>query len=600
MREEQWAQFIKGLTADFERQIGPSPEDTENEDRPHNPEMDEAFIQGNRKLGVFFRVVLDTPEEPLERHQFMIIKDGSMPIILPWTYGEEWYSRNKKWVSKRCRLKHLKNCMLVVIKRQTGKTEVLARTAAGVLIALNNFEELGKKDNPKPVVYCVRSFKGEHARTVLERTYHYATASAYAKCFDIRKFGKKIVLTSTNILNDVRIFRLLEGSITGETKPKLFGDEYSKWTEDAAMQQLKPMLQVDGSYALLYCTLRDNEHWFQGCLDPKQQLFYLINYAEVCNECLRTKKSEEALKCTHTKRIQAHWIDEEKRDAIKSVMPMHEIMKELYNVLPSNPGLIWEKDFLQQNLFNTFYDTTKHFSEFFMFVDPSMTSSDGSWSGTTILAENSRGESVVCYLNTDMTDTLTLIQNFVVRDLEQFVDKFPGFKEGYSVIYLFMEFNTVSHGVEVFNKIQDSYRLSECVSVVKGIKYNKEKKEFGRFGVAKKKGDEERFASLLNRKMVGMDIRFHKHCFTRNTIGIEEMKDLLLKQCSQVRNIPNIRGGVKVVSNLSLSGKPVKNDLYMSLVSALYNTKRSKNPDDTFYLQYSRRTTVSEAPPIFY
>ena len=61
----------------------------------------------------------------------------------------------------------------------------------------------------------------------------------------------------------------------------------------------------------------------------------------------------------------------------------------MYNVVSMSTGQLWDEHYLRQILIEK--EEHEEFDHYFMFVDPSMTSADGSWSGTTIIAEDIKG-----------------------------------------------------------------------------------------------------------------------------------------------------------------------------------------------------------------
>jgi hypothetical protein len=241
--------------------------------------------------------------------------------------------------------------------------------------------------------------------------------------------------------------------------------------------------------------------------------------------------------------------------------------KQLYH-----PDQVWGYLYLRKNLL---IEECKeiYFDSFFMFVDFPLTSANTDWSSTTIITENhTTQKTIVCYLNTERTNTILKIINFIKNDLEYFVNNFIG--EYKSKIYLLVNYNT--NNLEIHNVLKNNYLLKNKVVFIKKCRYK---------SYLKKNGDNVNFAKMLHEKILEKSLSFHKKCCTRNKkIGIKAIKEILLEQCTHVRKlIYNSR----IISHKDFNGKLTKDDLYISFVSVLYftmylrqNQKKKKNEEN--------------------
>jgi len=200
------------------------------------------------------------------------------------------------------------------------------------------------------------------------------------------------------------------------------------------------------------------------------------------------------MNCDHMPRLQAHFIDPVKRRAVIKLMPKLQALREMFNIIPKVHGQLWTTDYLQDKLFGQ-VAVDIAFNNF-MFVDPSMTSTNGSMTGTSIVSVNKK-DIVTKYINASITDSNTAIVDFIVKDIEYFFSVFPE-----SRIFLFVESNTVNHGREIQEALKKRKWIKKGKVIhIKGIqpKYRKFKndirqnREFERFGVQKRGGHEEKF-----------------------------------------------------------------------------------------------------------
>lgn len=580
MLEKYWKILLKKIEKEYDKEL-------------LEIENDMIFIEGINKLDVFLEMILEDDDKPLERHQFDCLIDF-MPIILPWTFGMNYWKNNKIIIMINCNLKHDKNCVLTVIKRQHGKTELLVRVVTASAVAFPNID-----NDMKPAEWCIVSHKGDHAKEILRRCETYLSSKKeFIKDFitEERKIKtlKKIEIIHKYNKNDKRIIEVFEGNIDGLAGKRLFGDEFFKWLQDRADVQYPPQLQVKGTSALLFTTLKGRSHWSERWLQRGFKLMHIINYGEICIKCLDLPY-DEAIKCKHMPKIQAHFINPEAREAIIYLMNPRDALTQMYNIVPNSQGQVWQINYLKKKIMRY---NEEYFREYFAFVDPSMTSEDGSYSATSIIGENNDGEDTLCFSNSELTSSNTHIVNFIEKDLEYFVNNFSHPKRKKYIIFLFVEHNTVNHELEIWKRLSNNGLLKNKIIFVRGIKENKQTKEFGRFGVRKGKNDEEFYAQTLGDKMLKNQIYIHEKFITRSKLGTKEIINTLITQCSHVRTIPYGNNKVKISSTLNLCDKRVNNDVYMSFVSALYKTFILKNPTHiAFNKQYRSRTPISKIKP---
>jgi hypothetical protein len=568
---------------------------------------DNTFFDGKKKIDSFFRICINKKVGPLERHQYEIVYE-CCPIILEWAFGVNYYKKNKDRIQKLCNFSHDKSCVISVIKRQHGKTEMIVRISAASLLVFPLVDIFGMEGR-RISEFCIRSYKGDHAKEILNRCWDYI--QKFDECLENFILDNRKVKTTTSIelvnkfdSNDVRKLRVLIGKLTGLSKKRFLGDEFFKWSSDASHTQMGPQLQVEGTCGLFFSTLEKSSHWCMGWINSKQELAKVLNYGEICNDCMELPYDKQ-IKCNHCRQLQAHWIDPKKRKAVISILPKSEVLKEMYNVVSRSTGQIWKRDELNRVFIEKDF-SGKKFRDYYVFVDPSMTSEEGSWSGITIIGINNQDEIVICYLNTDKTDTITAIQNFVINNLVYFVDNFKKHSTDQFYITLFVEHNTINHGYELFLKMARNHKLRNRIIFIKNIKYDEKTKEHKRFGVKKKKGDEETFAQLLHYYIVFEKICFHNDWVTRNSIGKDGMKDILITQITHVKNVvPDISNSNKtvwrpqpppiIISTTDLNGKSTRNDLYTSFASSIYNTSELENPEKRQkgkFIRYIQRKTI--------
>jgi len=582
MKELYWEKLINNLEKDYETNLisGAGHEDGK-------------FVDGLAKLDTFFQVILGDTKAPFERHQFDCLMD-SMPLILPMAFGMEYWEKHKEKFIKQCNLEHDKNAILIIIKRQYGKTELLVRTAVACLISFPNV------DNPNEIAeWVVFSHKGDHAKEILKRCYSFLMQKKKEFLGEFiteeRKIytQKRIELNSKLTTADKRMLQLHEGNIDGLAGKRLFGDEIFKWAKDRADKQYPPQLQVKGTCAFFYTTLKERSHWSGRWLARGGMLMKIVNKGEICLECL-DKPYDEAILCDHMPKLQAHFVDPKKRAAIIHMMDPKDAITEMFNVMPNAQGQVWTNKYLEKKM--KVYERT-FFKEYFAFMDPSMTSHDGSYCATSIIGETGDEKDVLCYANSERAPSNTAIVRFIVKDLEHFVTEFPHPNDNY-VIFLFVEHNTVNHSHELYTGLCDSGLLKDRVIYVKGIHLNKKSGRFTRGGVRKGPGDSEYYATKLGEKLHHNKIAIHKDFVTRSKLGARGMINELILQCSRIRAIPYGDGKVKISSTTDLNDKKVNDDLYMSFVSAITKTFILKSPTHiAFNRQYRERQTVYKSRP---
>ena len=567
MKEIEWDNFLNKLKNKLENDV------------VNTREYDNKYLNGVSKIRKFLRVILENREKPFEKHQFDCLMDG-MPIFYEWSFGNAYMVKTHKKIISTCKFKHEKNVMLVIIKRQFGKTEFLVRIACASVISFNSPDIQNK-----PNEWIIVSHKGRHAKEILDRCYDYLLENKqyWADDFEIKKLQKSITLTNKFNKYDKRILATHEGNIDGLAGKKFFGDEFFKWNDDVANVQFPPQLQVKGTNAILATTLRGRVHWSIGWLKTDNPLIHVINMSEMCWSCSKLPM-EMAMKCVHTPKLQAHFINKERRMAIAMLMPKTLALREMCNMMPNTKGILWTEEYVRANISRRFSDSTKPYV-YYMFVDPSMTSEDGSHSACTIITKE-KNNILICSLNSVITSSNTDIVNFIIEEAKHFFNMFTG-NQGY--MYLFVESNTVNHSHEVKKKLKKNPMLNKKVKYVRGIKYDRKKKQYKRYGVTKKAGDEERFCNILGKAMSKERIFIHPKCITRNMFqSMNEMIEMLVMQCSRVKKISK-NNKIRVVSKFGVGNEQVNNDLYISLVSAIHYTKRINDTNDILSINVEDR-----------
>lgn len=557
---------------------------------------DKEFENGLEKIDKFLDIVFGNENYPTERHQFECIMEY-MPIIFEFAFGRKYWAKNGKKISEKCGFTHSKNVIVTIMRRQAGKTFMITIMLVGFLLCFPSMEESGKAE------WLIYSNKGDLSRTDLAR----ARELLEERKKDLKDFrpvehnNNEIRLINALDSDDIRVVRAWQGKITGLAGKYYFIDEFFLLNKNVADRQLPPQLQAKKSKGFFFTTLEERGHWSFRWLHSNK-LIHVINYSEVCDECLKLDDPELAVKCPHAKKIQAHYIDSDKRDGVMELMPKRDVLREMYNIVPQIQGQIFG-DSVINDCFRK--RKSEKLFEFYAMYDPSMTSEDGSYTAVTIIGELPDSDiSYICSLDSELTSSPTKIVNFIIKCLSNFIKKFPYDSDGNKKlkIYLLGEHNTVNHSEEVYKAITDDPELSNSIIYIKAIKLrkvSKSKKQFMRIGVVKKKGDSKIFAQTLLDKIRHNKIFIHEGCVTTSSTGLNEMIETLKTQVSHVRAIPDKKSGeVKIVSKLDLNDKPAVDDLYISAVSALRWAFRLKNPreDNDIHDQYIKAETIGENP----
>jgi len=541
--------------------------------------------ESKEKIAKFIEIVVKDEERPLEKHQFDCFL-GILPIALSWAFGSKYFALNKQKLKKNYRLKTTKKFAIIIIKRQFGKTELLVRIMVASFIVFDNI------DNPcSEMIYTLKSHKGEHAKEVLERVkntierkkdYIGEEFEWYpGKCATQRK----LVLKNKYNKFDVREIRVTEGNIDGKTSLKLFGDEYFKWKEVEGTKQLIPQFQIEDASGIFATTLQNRKEWTNRIMRDRNNpdsVFIFLYILDVCFPCLETEDIDIIMNCNHLPKLQAHFVNPDKRKNIANLLSKRDQLTELKNIIPSASGQIWREYLLKDVLF-----TKKKIDhdEFFMFCDPSMTSKDGSYTATTIVGQNElNGEYSICYINQGFTGQSSEIKNFIVEDLNYFVFKFMKRKQH---LFLFIENNVLNWGEDILFEINANYQLRECVTMIQGIKLDD---DVPRYGVLKKAGYNERFAKIMDENIQRRNIFLNSRCITRNkNQSVKELVETLINQMLNVR----IKNG-RVTSKKDINGRSINDDLYISCASAVFHTKEIKTSDcEKMHIQWRERMSLT-------
>ena len=435
---------------------------------------DEVFEKGLQQIRQFLTLVLDTPKRPLEKHQFDVLINY-LPIVFKEAFGKWYWEANMDELSSKCNLVHTKQIVLVVIKRQHGKSEIMARLAAASMVCFNN-----KESDFTANSWLIFSHKGLHACENLNRIKCHVMSykRRWRDNFTFKCNQKALRLKSiSGDKDDIREAIVYTGNLDGLGGKKGFFDEFGQNSEHRVAVQFVPQLQVKGVSFLLATSLKAYNPWLSKWIDPKKNILTaIVNHTEICEECLKKECYEESMKCQHKRRLQAHFVDPDSTKGCIKLMPPAIAMREMANAMPNVRGQIWREDYLREKLSIIGYDGDQY--EHYFFVDPSMTSPDGSRSGSTGMSY-AKNKFFVKYLNHEHTSSNTQIVNYVIKDLEYFFKLFPKTR-----VYLFVESNTVNHGEEIcreLDHVDRKWLQRGKVVFVKGIKQGK------RYGVTKKK-----------------------------------------------------------------------------------------------------------------
>lgn len=546
MRDDYWKSLLKKW---------------ENFYYPQDSNEDEVFKNGIEELKLFVKLVVDTPKRPLEKHQFNVLIQYT-PILLKEAFGSQYVENNQEKLSRLCSIDKFLYVLLVVIKRQHGKTEIMCRLAAASIVAFTNKESKFEHNE-----WLLVSYKGDHVKENLKRCVsHIEKYQAYWKD-KFKIIGGKATQRNISLLNmenpnDVRVLKIYTGNLDGLGGKKYFFDEVGKVTQEKVEVQLAPQLMIKNCSAFLTTSLKSFNCWLPKWLDEQRnKLCIIINESEICRDCLDRFSDADAMKCVHKRKLQAHFVDPKKTEAVIALMPRGQAMRHMYCVIPNVKGQLWTERYLKEKIFifaQNHNSQTKNIN--WMFVDPSMTSEHGSETGSCII--NANGPNIyIRYLNSSITKSNTRIVNYVIDDIKFFFSKFKD-----QTIVLFVESNTVNHGEEIKKEL-DKLRYIERKQVhfVKGIKTSKT-----RFGVVKVGGDERLFAEILGNKMYNSRIFLDPNFVSRYKRGVHEVKDLLVEQCLNVRLIPSKNSNkIIICSKKDLNDKPANNDLYISFVSIM-------------------------------
>ena len=572
MRESTWSRVFTELSNGF------------NEVKNYDVEDQRVLDLGRMELKEFFICAFDTPKRPMERHQYTCIVVKYIEELVKWAWGFEFVNRHEHLFYTRCGIdpREVKNLFVTIIKRQHGKTEMLVRIFVGALLSFTE-KRINDKGERNPFDLALTSFKGKHATEVFGRIItEFKKKMVNYTNFNFKFTKDKITITNLSDKTDIRVGDRYEGGISGLTGKRFVGDEYFLWTEERADRQLLPQLQVDGTCALLFTTLKGRSHWCSHFIEGRRPAAKVVNFAEVCNECLK-KQPIEQLACDHIRiRVQAHWIKSSSRDLLLASMSIKSAQTEMLNVAQKCLNNLIPLEEMQSHL------TQKKRSsfcsnDFISFTDPSMTSTNGSSTATVITTSQSQNryaysawDTAIVYLSQEITSSPNKIANSIINDWLHFIRAWK-LKPGVHMIYAFVESNTINFGEDLQQRIENNYVLSRLVKLVKAINPVKsgvgKTTTFRRYGIAKTRDMECKYIQLLFKKLYQNNLSVHALCTTRiKALGVNNfLKDLAI-QCSRVKRI-QVPGAIpRVESTKDESGKSCHNDLYMAFVSNLWAT----------------------------
>jgi hypothetical protein len=568
----------KKKRAQFRKKVGVSP-----------VEYTKEYHSGLKKLRKFYKIILKDEKKPFEKHQFEIVR-GCTPMILKMAYGNRFFFEHLGFLKKKFRLDHMKTAVLVVLKRQVGKTETMVRMISAAVVCFDNvdFPEI-------PFELPIVSYKGDHAKEIMERCYHYLI-SKKELIINFRIDGNRIkTLKSLKLVNkhnsqDVRRVYVVEGKIDGLAGKTYFFDEYFKAKEQIAVKDLLPQLMVDGTAILAMTTLHESGHWRERFLENENDLFHMIYKANICKQCLKLPP-QQMIKCDHMEKIQTSFIDIKKMKAISMLMSDEQIMSELYNVIIKSSGQVWSKEFINSKFVAGTFDEKKCNGIYYMFCDPSMTSTasneKGSYTASALIYEDTDGTDYLCSIDHEKTDCVSRIWDSILKHLRH---AFNTVKPTPKYIVLFVEHNTINYGVELEKAIYEDRDLFDRVIFFRGINTRAKNNTDWRYGVTKRAHDDERFMAILNEKMYMDKFFIHARCSTPNEV--QTLDSLITELKRQVCNVRFLNG--RVTSKYNNNKKKDIDDMYITITSAIYNIRRIKNPNyREWFDQLLNRQTVS-------
>jgi len=246
MSEKKWVQLLDMLEESYVKDVKYKVDD-------------KIYVEGLDKINKFLCIIIDNPKKPLERHQFEVLIDYT-PIILKEAFGLTYWETNKQTLIENCDIKHDKSVLLVVIKRQYGKTELMTRIASAAMIAFPNMEHQFK---PNKWILC--SHKGDHTKQNLKRidTYLMQNKHLWDDDFYYKNPQSYLKLINKSNPNDVRQIIVYTGNVDGLGGQKFYIDEFSKWRQGRADVEFAPQLQVRTVMGIITTSIKDKNAWFQ-------------------------------------------------------------------------------------------------------------------------------------------------------------------------------------------------------------------------------------------------------------------------------------------------------------------------------------------------
>lgn len=558
---------------------------------------DKTLLSIERNLHYFYEIVFDVEEQLLVHHQYEVLKEYN-PIILRLAYGLERYQMLEQKLLRECSCTHNKRFVLVVMRRQVGKTELKVRVALGCLYAFPQMDTT--KDKQTKYTFMAQNIP--RARSNLTRlkqklkTYRSRESPrlSFMENYTIYNISDKLRITSRDNHSDYReiVLQATGKGGRGGTKPWLFADEFFFIPRKTIDEAILPQTIHKGALAFMFTTLERLGHWSRTwLLSTDKEPIHVINRSEICTACMEDDSIVEKRMCTHVPKLETPWVNEDTRKGLTFYMSAIDAAKELYNYLPDTTTHMWREKNLRKDLLRMYPNPTIKIREFYAFVDPSMTSINGSETAIVIVGVHHLHH-IICYMRSALTPTVRNIETFVETSLIQFIRNFDHLSTNFRVL-LFVESNVTNHAQDLHEIFERSVTLGKWIYVVKGTRgKNKSLKYFDRFGVRKGKGYDKHFANIVNRKMLHQTIYLHPHWLTHyrgnevlaiNTTSFEKAKtdviNKFIQQCAQVKRVAAHNTYI-VVSKENMNGQKSNDDLYIAFASVLFWIEKIKNPSN--------------------
>jgi hypothetical protein len=364
-----------------------------------------------------------------------------------------------------------------------------------------------------------------------------------------------------------------------------------------------PMLSIPGSTLFATTTLQNQSAWSSQWLKADNNSIHnLLNFAEICNECLKLP-IDQALQCNHTNSIIAGFVDSTQQGQIMALMDQDRLYSEMFNVLPQTNNSIWQLSQLEE-YFSRKCSKKTFFDQLFFFCDPSMTGPSGSYTACALVGCSKDGEIVVYGISSQRTDTNTAIIDFITNNLKLAVETFqpraPGSLDPNGTkfkIFASVEHNTVNHTYELIRRFAREDSLRDTIVFLRSIGVQKQRKTKQqkrwihlRGGQIKRPNDELKWADICNQKFITGRFWIHPEGITTDLHGsFSQSVKMAVSQFANIRNVLK-HGHVDVVSKYDANNRPVHQDIWVSLATAIANTEDCINPSGRFHDQYKDAT----------